>query len=484
LEARNLLAANVTAMVKNDVLQVEGTDNADAIYLTQQDGSNDVWVGSSEGAKNYGSFRGSAVKSIKVLGLGGKDVISLDGIKSGNPVRVNATIWGDSAVALSTDGNDVIFGGAGNDTINGGGGADKIYGRSGIDTIYGQKGNDVIYGGRQADSIYGGEGDDKLYGDQGIDWLSGGSGDDYLHGGDLVDNLDGGSGVNTYRRNLLNSALSLNGDEQGNMPAEVAGAFITDDNTEDSMYDIDQTKSPTCAFLATLASVARKTGSSNDLVQKIQYDAGRDEYGITLYKHGTRTEVILGVTFAFETVEKTVVWVNGDWTEGRDPGGRLWVTLYQKAYLQLLNASTRDSIGACLESTQWKAADSASKWNNVRNCIFALTGRDSGFVKAADSNAKAMAEDLASSSTFGLIASTLDTGTKGGIVANHCYTVLSVYKDANGTWQVRLRNPWAQDGSDGAMDDIQSGKPRLVNDGLVTITWSQFAASFRGYYAA
>lgn len=35
LEVRNLLAANVTAIVKNDVLQVEGTDNADAIYLRE-----------------------------------------------------------------------------------------------------------------------------------------------------------------------------------------------------------------------------------------------------------------------------------------------------------------------------------------------------------------------------------------------------------------------------------------------------------------
>lgn len=50
------------------------------------------------------------------------------------------------------------------------------------------------------------------------------------------------------------------------------------------------------------------------------------------------------------------------------------------------------------------------------------------FVKAADATAKAMADNLDSSSTFGLIASTLDAGTKGIIVANHCYTVLSVYK--------------------------------------------------------
>lgn len=354
-------------------------------------------------------------------------------------------------------------------------------------------GHDVLKGGQGTDYLYGGSGNDQIFGNDGIDWLYGESGDDYLNGGGGADHIDGGSGTNTFRRDLFlpGSGFSLTGKKEdkkedekpGDIPAEVAEAFLSEVAGPDDMFDIDQAGTPTCAFLTTLSSVARSTGTTNDLVAGIQYNPANDTYGITLFVWGTRATQVLGRTIRVPAVVSKTVWVNGDWTEGRDPGGKLWVTLYQKAYLQLLGATTRDAKGACLDSTQWKSAG-GKEWNHVSETFFALTGKAADFVKIASANAKSMFDQLGASKSKGMVASSLDSGTSAGIVANHCYSVYKIFQDAKGNWLVRLRNPWGEDGRDGAMYDRNSEKQQFANDGLNTLTWSQFTANFRGYYKA
>ena len=72
-----------------------------------------------------------------------------------------------------------------------------------------------------------------------------------------------------------------------------------------------------------------------------------------------------------------------------------------------------------------------------------------------------------------------------GIIVNHAYAVTAVYND-NGTWKVRLYNPWGMDRENGAtMDALDSSRP-AANDGFITITWQQFTNSnnFVGFFIA
>jgi hypothetical protein len=389
-------------------------------------------------------------------------------------------------------GNDYLVGGAGSDSLIGGSGNDTLYGNGGADTLNGGSGDDKLYGGKGADTLYGGTGHDLLYGEEGDDWLWGGDGDDYLNGGDGSDSFDGGSGVDTFRRNLFlpGTGFFLDDDDgRGSPPAEVAGAFMTEVAGSDNWSDIDQEGSPTCSFLATLAAVSRETGDSNDLISRIKYDSAKDLYGIPFTVKSSKTVTVHPgipglmdpITATVPTIESKTIWVNGDWTEGRDPGGKLWVTLYQKAYLQLMGVKSRGATGAALDDSQWKSTQGTA-WQQVDDAFFALTGKQAAFVKSDDATFQTMRDRLNAAGSMGMVASSIDTGTSNGVIADHSYTVISVFKNSQGTSYVRLYNPWHHDGDDGALFDLSGDSRRTGDEGLITLTWSQFKANFDGYY--
>ncbi|WP_286012306.1 Ig-like domain-containing protein, partial [Achromobacter sp. Marseille-Q4954] len=62
----------------------------------------------------------------------------------------------------TSDGNDVLRGGAGNDILFGMGGDDKLYGGEGNDVLYGGTGNDLLVGGKGNDTLIGGAGSDTF----------------------------------------------------------------------------------------------------------------------------------------------------------------------------------------------------------------------------------------------------------------------------------------------------------------------------------
>ena len=173
--------------------------------------------------------------------------------------------------------------------------------------------------------------------------ILGGNGDDLLYGGLSTDTLFGersesipstaGTATTPQRRALGMTTLrgargghvppspylpgfyttdpeNIREDTPADMPVAVSGSYLTEWGTTDSPFDVDQQNSPTCAFLASLAAVASETGTANDLVSRIRYDATRDLYGIPFYVKGSTGQV-----------QVRTVRVNGDWTERRDPGG-------------------------------------------------------------------------------------------------------------------------------------------------------------------
>ncbi|MBI3412214.1 MAG: hypothetical protein HY040_28115 [Planctomycetes bacterium] len=424
LENRILPAISpITATFASGILQVYGTDAADQITVRQVNGR--ISVDNLKITWNHAqvaSVPASSVSDIQVFGKGGNDILRIDG---------------------SITKRAFVHGGAGNDTI---------YGGSGRNILYGDDGNDVIYGGAGADLIYGGNGNDKLYGRGGNDLIYGEAGDDYLSGDAGSDYLVGGAGNDSFRRNML-----------------VAGQIKTEDRLADgpnvstpgtdSYRAVDQQRSPTCVFLASLAATANWTGThaslgtiNNDLLSRISYDSGKDQYGVRLFVNGS-----------WQTV-----WVSGDWNEALDPGGQLWVTLYQKAYLKAMGVTFQAADGSYLSVDQWHST-TGKPWQNTANALTALTGQKATFMPTSG----ALPADLRRLIQAGkkMVANTNLT-VESRIVADHAYMVMDVYQDSGG-WKLRLYNPWGHDGPLASTDG--------ADEGIIIITWAEFTANFFGY---
>ncbi len=482
LEDRRLMAASLTASLSTKgVLRVEGTDRADTIVVRQINGSISVdGIQISDNGGKVGSVAAARVNEVDVFALGGNDSVWLsrgagqqDLTKhvfvsggDGNDYIVGGAgpnyLWGDA-------GNDTIYGGAGNDQLVGGAGNDYLAGQGGNDSLWGDAGNDTLYGGAGNDYLAGGDGNDRLYGNEGNDTLYGEAGNDYLHGGTGIDYVNGGSGTDTYRRNLYlpGDGFSLTGKPiHSDVPSDIVGSYLVETTAQDSQWDIQQADTPTCVFMACLAGTAKWTGSSNDLVASIKYDAPSDTYGVPLYVNGSS--------------KPTTFWVNGDWTEGHDPNGKLWVTLYQKAYLKAMDVVYQNADGSFRPDAQWYSKTDKN-WQNNGVALTTLTGYSSAWVDNGSMDPAAIRRDMYASNPYIQIASSNQTTSSNKVIGDHAYVIYDIFQ-INGAWQVRLYNPWGTDGFKRADGTINYGGTLDGNsDGLVTLSWSEFTANFSGY---
>ncbi len=404
-------------------------------------------------------------QQINIVGNGNASNVTIT--RANNTITVKDTTNGFTQSRSATGIQAIVFhGGAGNDTVRL---SDarlslRAYGNGGNDTLIGSEKNDLLDGGEGNDTLYGYGGNDKLLGRGGVDKLYGGNGDDYLNGGAGADTISGGAGTDTFRRSLFlpGRGFSLGEDKEtdlADVPVNVTGAFLTETVTtasRDSQWHIDQAANPTCSFLAALSAYAERTGASNDLVQAIKYDATADKYGIRLWIGG----------------KWTTQWVNGDWTEGRDAGGRVWVSLYEKAYLQAWGVQTRDADGRTLSESLWKSTKGTG-WQNSGNALDALCPGTSRWTAIGSASATTLRTQVHAAGTYGMVASSRSSGTTAGVVTNHSYMVYDAFTEG-GVSKIRLYNPWGHDRS-GASTDGQ-------DDGLITLTWAQFQANFTGYY--
>jgi Ca2+-binding RTX toxin-like protein len=127
--AIDLGAAGGGGDAQPDTIVVNGT-NGDDVILLVLDGSTLQVLGLAAQivVENF-----EATDTIRILGLGGDDVIEASGVGSGGP-------------QLILDGgadDDVLIGGAGNDVLLGGAGDDVLLGGGGIDVLDGGEGDDI-----------------------------------------------------------------------------------------------------------------------------------------------------------------------------------------------------------------------------------------------------------------------------------------------------------------------------------------------------
>src|SRR5215207_8638478 len=174
--------AATTSTFSSGVLTVLG-DSADNSIVISRDAAGKVLVNGGAVAVVGGTATVANTSLIRVFGLDGQDVITLNEANGALPAAN-------------------LFGGTGNDTLTGGSGADQLFGQAGNDTLLGRGGNDLLFGGSENDTMTGGDGDDQAFGQSGTDRMIWNPGDDtdLNEGGDGVDTVEvnGGNGAEQF----------------------------------------------------------------------------------------------------------------------------------------------------------------------------------------------------------------------------------------------------------------------------------------------
>jgi len=133
LEDRQMLSTVTDFGFESNQLTVVGTEASDTISISSVDGF--VQVGNQQT-----TVAASDVQQIDVSGLGGNDVINLEGVVTAFEFTnlSSTTISGGdgSDVIVGSEADDLILGGAGDDTIEGSLGDDTIVGGSGYDQVF------------------------------------------------------------------------------------------------------------------------------------------------------------------------------------------------------------------------------------------------------------------------------------------------------------------------------------------------------------
>ncbi len=326
----------------------------------------------------------------------------------------------------------------------------KFYGNAGQDRLVlnfgsrtinsyaeGGSGNDYLEGSDNGkDEFWGGGDNDTLYGYGAVDKLYGGSGNDYLNGGASDDYMDGGTGLDRYKDDFTSTKWVINYDSK----------------------DVNQESSPICTIASAIASAAKSTDLSSDF----KY-LGNNVYQVRMVKNGD---------FNFQKVLFDGNWNDNDLrpSEWRDSNGvksgqlngEFWTLLYARAYLQLNGVNWKDT-----NTDNWGTA-----WMDHKKALYAMTGwkTSSEFISTTEST------DTAKWIRTHLL--TKDSMTIGG--TGHAYMIADAYT-VNGSWFLKLYNPWGVDGvHQSTLDYSNDGK----SDGYITVSWSEVRQNFKYAYLA
>jgi hypothetical protein len=272
-----------------------------------------------------------------------------------------------------------------------------------------------------------------------------GNGSDYIHCGTGNDTVNVGTGFDQIFRPYNPATPIINGA---------------------TASDIRQGQNPLCQTDAALADLAQE---GYNFAKDIQY-LGNSTYLVTL--HGLPAQKVV---------------FNG-WTNNNDPvepnNGEFWTVLMQRARLQALGIDPTKQY----TQAQWDSMNAKSNGQlySAASAIYAFTGNTAPFTSMAFAGTpQALQTTLAQGNVVIAQSPTGNSAASSiGIILNHAYAVTSVYYQ-NGTWKVRLYNPWGMDGLGGTIDALDTSNPP-ANDGFITLSWQQFtnSANFMGFFVA
>ena len=236
-------SAAVTGSFSNGTLTVTG-DSLDNNITVSRNAAGNILINGGAVSVVGGSPNVANTSVIKVLGLGGNDVLTISEVNGALP---------------KAD----LFGAAGNDVLTGGSGNDQLFGESGNDTLLGKGGFDFLFGGSDNDTLTGGDADDQAFGQSGNDRMIWNPGDD-------TDLNEGGAGTDSVEVNGGNGAEQFTTTANGTRvrfdrlnPAPFAIDIGTSENLVLNANGGDDSFSAT-GNLAALIKITVDGGTGND----------------------------------------------------------------------------------------------------------------------------------------------------------------------------------------------------------------------------
>lgn len=205
----DVIAPTISAVFAGGILTITG-DNQDNTLVASRDSAGTILANGGAIPITGGIATVTNTSLIRILGLGGNDVLAVDDANGPMPP---ANLFGG-------DGDDILTGSAADDVLDGGPGNDTLMGRGGNDVLIGGPGNDTLIGGPGADQIFGGDGDDQIVwnpGD-GSDVVEGEGGQDTLvfNGANVNETVDLSANGQRLRffRNVADITMDCGGIER------------------------------------------------------------------------------------------------------------------------------------------------------------------------------------------------------------------------------------------------------------------------------
>lgn len=260
LEDRTVLS--VTSATLSGGMLFLSCNNANSNAVVSLSGSSINVYDSTNGFSR--SYASSLVNRVQFLGGSANDTF----INNVSTLPIQAWGYGGNDYLEGYNGNDILVGGIGHDTLKGYGGNDQMWGEAGNDRLFGGTGTDRLYGGADNDWLEAGSAAEIAVGDTGTDW---------------------------------NAHVWA-----------IAGATAN---------DVRQQGSPTCSFLASLASCAMRGYNLSNYIRYL----GNFQYSVSLFD-GTSWRSV-SVTFDGSTTG----------TDTRSMAeGESWTILFNRAYTKLV----------------------------------------------------------------------------------------------------------------------------------------------------
>jgi RTX calcium-binding nonapeptide repeat (4 copies)/Calpain family cysteine protease len=302
-----------------------------------------------------------------------------------------------------------------------------------------------------------GAGDDMVYGGSGNDIIDGGPGNDMLYGGAGNDRLT--AGVSAYENDTL---IGGTGFDWYYRPHNAAAPFVNGQ----SVTDIHQGEDPLCQTAASIAEAVKQGHSfAGDISQ-----LSSTSYYVKLHGNLASQKVYFDGWINDQDLQPTA-------------SGEFWTVLMQRARLQALGLDPYKQFS----QTDWDAANSklSGRLYSISEALYGFTGIYPSYRDISSANPYTLAAALAHGDYLIAQSPAWGSVSADGVIRNHAYAILNVYQES-GVWKVRLYNPWGMDRENGATMDSLDKSAGANNDGVVTLSWSQFtnANNFKGYYQA
>lgn len=242
--------------------------------------------------------------------------------------------------------------------------------------------------------------------------------------------------------------------------------------------DIQQDSFGDCYFVATLGAVAQENPAA--IRNAISYDAKTQSFNVRLYDSAGKARTI-NVTQA--EIADNVKQGGGSTMDNTGTTARGWPAVMETAFAKMNDSNPKNGLTegyTAIRNGGWPADAMRTVTGNAGTEVKFSQGmfetRGTALDRMGNAVATALKNDKPvtawsvperdSRSLWGQMTGAANP--QDGLADNHVYTVQSIAKDANGVWQVTLRNPWGHNMGVGEGKDQKSASMTIPLSELVS----------------